>query len=99
MGTTNKQGWKFGINMTKKRNNQKLFVVLVNMHEDKPNDYYIYKYDDLANRVTEVYSEYMSTKKKDGTKKKELGFRFFDLRYFKRQDFNKLNKWSILGFN
>ena len=45
MATTNKQGWKLGVNMTKKRNNPRLFLVLVNMHDDKPNDYYIYKYE------------------------------------------------------
>jgi len=99
MATTNKQGWKLGVNMTLKRNNSKLFVVLVNMHEDKPNDYYIYKYDDFAQRVSDVYNEYISAKKKDGTSKKELKFRFFDFRYFKKKDRNRINKWSILGFD
>ena len=99
MSITNKQGWKFGMSMAEKRNNPNLFVVLVNMHEDKPNDYYIYKYDDLAVRVSEVYQEYISAKKKDGTSKKDLKFRFFDFRYFKKKDRNRLNKWSMLGFN
>jgi len=98
MSITNKQGWKLGINMAEKCNNPKLFVVLVNMHDDKPNDYYIYKYDDLAERISEVYKEYISEKKKDGTPKKELKFRFFDFRYFKKKDYNRLNKWSILRF-
>jgi len=99
MSITNKQGWKLGVNMTKKRNNPKLFVVLVNMHNDKPNDYYVYKYDDLAQRINEVYNEYISEKKKDGTSKKELKFRFFDFRYFRKKDYNRLNNWSILGFD
>ena len=99
MSTTNKQGWKLGVDMTKKRKNPKLFVVLVNMHDDKPNDYYIYKYDAFAERVNEIYDEYISAKKKDGTSKKELSFRFFDFRYFKKKDYNRLNKWSILGFD
>lgn len=99
MSITNKQGWKIGINMTEKCNNPKLFVVLVNMHDDKPNDYYIYKHDNLAERISEVYKEYISEKKKDGTPKKELSFRFFDFRYFKKKDHNRLNKWSILGFD
>jgi len=60
MSTTNKQGWKLGVDMTKKRKNPKLFVVLVNMHDDKPNDYYIYKYDAFADRVSEIYDEYIS---------------------------------------
>jgi len=29
---------------------------------------------------------------------KELKFRFFDFRYFKKKDHNRINKWSILGF-
>ena len=99
MSITNKQGWKLSINMTEKCHNPKLFVVLVNMHDDKPNDYYIYKYDDLAKRISEVYNEYISEKKKDGTPKKELKFRFFDFSYFKKKDYNRLNKWSILGFD
>ena len=99
MSITNKQGWKLGVNITEKRNNTKLFVVLVNMHDEKPNDYYIYKYDDLAQRISEVYNEYISAKKKDGTSKKELNFRFFDFRYFKKKDRNRLNKWNILGFD
>ena len=99
MSTTNKQGWKLGVDITKKKNNPKLFVVLVNMHNEKRNDYYIYKYDDLVNRVNEVYDEYISKKKKDGTSKKELKFRFFDFKYFKQNDRDKKNKWSILGFD
>ena len=99
MATTNKQGWKLSVNMTQKRNNSKLYVVLVNMHENKPNDYYIYKYDDFSQRVSEIYDEYISAKKKDGTSKKELNFRFFDFRYFKKKDHNRINKWSILGFD
>ena len=98
MSITNKQGWKLGVDIAQKRNNPKMFVVLVNMHDEKPNDYYIYKFDDFAQRVSDVYAEYMSSQKKDGTSKKELNFRFFDFRYFKKKDHNKLNKWSILGF-
>ncbi len=96
MFINNKQGWKLGVNMTKKHSNPKLFVVLVNMHEQKPNDYYIYKYDDFAQRVSEVYEEYISAKKKDGTSKKELKFRFFDFKYYKKKDQNRRNKWRLL---
>ena len=99
MSTTNKQGWKLGVDIKRKKNNPKLFVVLVNMHNKERNDYYIYKYDDFANRVNEVYDEYISKKKKDGNSKKELNFRFFDFRYFKKKDRNKLNKWSSLRFD
>ncbi len=98
MSINNKQVWRLGVNMAKKHNNPKLFVVLVNMHDEKPNDYYIYKYDDFAQRVSEVYEEYIFAKKKDGTSKKELKFRFFDFKYFKKKDHNRRNKWNLLGF-
>ena len=32
------------------------------------------------------------------TSKKELRFRFFDFRYFKKKDHNRRNKWRLLGF-
>lgn len=69
------------------------------MHNDKPNDYYIYKFDDLSGRINQVYDEYISTPKKDGTPKKDINFRFFDFKYFKKKDYNRLNKWSILSFD
>lgn len=39
MSINNKQGWKLGVNMAKKHNNPKLFVVLVNMHDQKSTKY------------------------------------------------------------
>jgi len=39
MSINNKQGWKLSVNMTKKHNNPKLFVVLVNMHDQKSTKY------------------------------------------------------------
>ncbi len=30
---------------------------------------------------------------------KELTFRFLDFGYFEKKDYNRLNKWSILGFD
>ena len=98
MSINNKQGWKLGVNMTKKHSNPKQCVVFVNMHDQTPNDYYIYKYDDFAQRVSEVYEEYISAKKKNGTSKKELKFRFFDFRCFKKKDHSRRNKWSLFGF-
>ena len=82
-----------------KRDNPDLFVVLVNMRADGTNDYYIYEYDALSERISQVYAEYMSTPKRDGTQRKDVGFRWFDLKYFTDQDRNRLNKWEILGFS
>jgi hypothetical protein len=40
--------------------------------------------------------EYISAKKKDGTPKKELKFRFFDFRYFKKKDYIDLTNGVYL---
>jgi len=61
-----------GLDITKKKNNSKLYIVIVNMHNDKPNDYYIYKFDDLSDRIKQVYDEYISTPKRDGTPRKDI---------------------------
>ncbi len=98
MGIDNKQGWKLGMGIVKEQKNSDLFVVLVNMCDDGTNEYYIYKYDDLSERVNQIYQEYISTPKKDGTDRKEVGFRWFDFKYFNDDDRSRLNKWSVLGF-
>ncbi|MEK7528589.1 MAG: aspartate-ammonia lyase [Patescibacteria group bacterium] len=98
MGVGNKQGWKLGKDITKPRNNPNLFVVLVNMNKDRTNDFYVWRYDDLANRVSGLYADYASTPKLDGGERKDPGFRWFDLKYFNDEDKAKLDNWDILGF-
>jgi hypothetical protein len=98
MSLQNEQGWKLGQDICSKRNNPDLFVVLVNMKSNGTNDYYIYEYDALSERVSEVYAQYISTPKRDGTQRKDVGFRWFDFKYFTDQDRSRLNRWDILGF-
>ena len=50
MGIENKQGWKLGKDILIKKNNSKLYVVLVNLKESEPNDYYVFKYNYLLQR-------------------------------------------------
>jgi len=99
MGVKNKTGWKFGIDMAQRKNNPNLFVVLVDMKRDGKNDYYIYKYDELSKRVNELYEEYIITPKRDGEKRKDPGFRWFDHKFFNESDKKKLNNWKLLGFS
>ena len=98
MSLQNEQGWKLGMDICSKRGNPNLFVVLVNMKGDGTNDYYIYEYDALSQRVSDVYAAYMTTPKRDGTQRKDVGFRWFDLRYSTDEDRARLNRWNILGF-
>lgn len=70
----NTQGWKLNKQIDTKKNNPNLFLILVNIKKDSPCDYYIFKYDDFVERVNQVYQSYISSPKKDGSKKKEVGF-------------------------
>ncbi|MDI6797896.1 MAG: aspartate-ammonia lyase [Desulfatibacillaceae bacterium] len=98
MSLKNDQGWKLSSKMTVKKNNPNLFVVLVNMKDSGGNDYYIYQHDELAKKLEIIYNNYINTPKKDGSTKKEVGFRWFDFKYFEPEDHARLNKWSLLGF-
>jgi hypothetical protein len=99
MSLNNKQGWKLGLDICQKRNNPDLFVVLVNMKADGTNDYYVYEYDALSERVSEVYAGYISMPKRDGSQRKDVSFRWFDFRYFTDGDRSRLNRWDVLGFS
>lgn len=90
----NTQGWKLGKDVTIERNNPDLFVALVNLEERGMPEIFIYEYDVLARRVNEQYMKYIDTLKKDGSKRKEVGFRWHDTRYFTDDDNSRRNNWS-----
>lgn len=98
MSLHNKQGWRLSKDICSKRGNPNLFVVLVNLKADG-NDYYIYEYDVLSERVSETYAKYMSIPKRDGVQRKDVDFRWFDFKYFTDDDYRRLNEWDILGFD
>jgi len=97
MSLGNKQGWKLGKDICVRKNNNNLYVVLVNLKQDV--EFYIYKYDDLSKRVEEDFDKYMSTPKRDGNAKKDGGFRWHDFKNFIKKDHKRKNKWELLGFN
>ncbi|EMS79348.1 MULTISPECIES: hypothetical protein [Desulfotignum] len=90
----NKQGWKLGKNITTKRNNPGFFVVLVNLEEDGLPEFYIYEYDSLADVVDRNYKTYMAQSKRDGTKRKDVGFRWHDATLFTEDDHSRKNNWK-----
>lgn len=90
----NTQGWKLGTDITKNAGLDKLFVVLVNLLEKEPPEFYIYEYPVLSKRISDVYTEYMSKPKRDGTPKKEVGFRWFDEVNFTDADRARKNNWE-----
>ena len=98
MAIKNEQGWKFGPNMAVKKNTDNLYVVLVNMRSDGTNDFSIYRHDELVDRVNQVYSDYIHKPKRDGSVRKEPGFRWFDHKFFSEEDKARKNNWALLGF-
>jgi hypothetical protein len=94
MSIENKQGWKLGKDVTAKKQNPRLFIVLVNLSESGVGDFYIYRYDSLADIIDENYRKYMSKPKRDGTARKEVRFRWHNIMDFTKRDWNKKNNWD-----
>ena len=90
----NKQGWKIGKDITVKKNDAGLFVVLVNLEEEGLPEFYIYEYDALADVVDRNYKSYMAKPKRDGTKHKNVGFRWHDTKLFSDDDRSRKNNWK-----
>ena len=90
----NTQGWKMGKDICIPKGNENSFVVLVNLLEDEQPEFYVYEYDILAKKVSDVYDAYINVPKKDGTRKKEVGFRWFDKVSFAEDDKKRKNNWQ-----
>lgn len=97
MAFGNDQGWKMGVDMERPLGNENLFVVLVNMRKDAPNEFYIFGRDELAGKVAAVYADYISKPKQDGTPKRPVPFRWFDFKDFTEEDTARRDRWDLLG--
>jgi len=100
MSIGNKQGWKLNKNIENKMGADNLFVVLVNLlSAGQMPEFYIFHRDELAELIKNNYQRYISIPKKDGSRRKDIDFRWFD---FREQDFSielrkeKLNNWKLL---
>ncbi|WP_010501180.1 hypothetical protein [Paenibacillus elgii] len=99
MSSTNKQGWKLNKSICIKRNNDNLFVVLVRLNGvNEKSNFYIYKYDELADVVAKNYSKYMSTPKRNGLPKTDTDMRWHNFKDFTPEDELRANDWGALGF-
>jgi hypothetical protein len=92
----NTLGWKLGVDIADPTKQKGQFVALVNLHADTLPDFYIYTPKELAARVTAVYEKYISTPKRDGSKKKEVGFRWWDEVSFTKSDLARRNDWTLI---
>ncbi|MEW6088194.1 MAG: hypothetical protein AB1498_07805, partial [bacterium] len=97
MSIRNKQGWKLGKDISIKQNNENLFVVLVNLFEEGLPEFFIYEYDILSEIININYKKYLETPKKDGTKKKDIDFRWHDFKSFTDEDKKRKNNWESIG--
>ena len=86
---SNKQGWKLGKDIEIKKNNSNLFIVLVNLKKNQPSDCFIYQYDLFSETVSIHYDRYIKKPKKDGAKRKDPGFRWYD-----NEDEGYRNNWQ-----
>lgn len=90
MGLKNEQGWKLSTSITSKKNNDNLFLVLVNLKNNAPNDFYLYKFDDFVDRVNSIYESYLKKPHyKTGESKKDVNFRWFNFSDFNESDYLK----------
>ncbi|MGB3946339.1 MAG: aspartate-ammonia lyase [Bacteroidia bacterium] len=97
MGLENEQGWKLNKQITIKKNNPNLFLALVNLKMNAPNEFYIFRYDDFVKKVSKVYKDYIEEPhKRSGLEKKEVGFRWFDYKNFTQADLVRKNDWSLI---
>src|SRR5437868_11317489 len=74
----NKQGWKLNKQLSANDTPGVPFVVLVNLHEENPPDFFIYPFSEFAARVRDVFDKYMTKPKRSGETRKDPGFRWFD---------------------
>lgn len=90
----NKQGWKFGTDMASDKKSKGLFVVLVNLTDSGTPDFYVYERKELVKRINAIYAVYMAKPKKDGSERKNVGFRWFNEISFTEDEKSRKNNWS-----
>ena len=93
---TNKQGWKLGREITVKKGNPNLFIALVDLKASGAPDIWIYEYDDFAGCVANQFKAYISKPKKDGSKRIDPNFRWYDIRNISEYDHAKRNAWNLI---
>ncbi len=90
----NKQGWKLNKQVSATDTPGVPFVVLVNMHERRAPDFFIYRYSEFVARVIEIFENYMAKPKRSGEPHKDPGFRWFDEINFTEADRARINNWQ-----
>lgn len=95
MSDSNKEGWKLGNLKQAKGKPSNVYIVLVNLKKDG-NDFYIYRFNELFEKVTQLKKEYLKKPKKNGDQRKDPGFLWFNLSQFNEGDKARRNNWNLL---
>ncbi len=90
----NTQGWKLGNQSGPADTPGVPFIVLVNLHEDRLPDFYVYRYFEFATRVSEVFENYIAKPKRTGEPRKDPGFRWLDEVNLSDKDRAHMNNWE-----
>jgi hypothetical protein len=90
----NTQGWKLSTQTNSTETPGVPFVVLVNLHDDRLPDFYVYRYMEFVSRVTEIFQEYITKPKRSGEARKDPGFRWLDEVNLTDADRARMNNWQ-----
>jgi hypothetical protein len=90
----NTQGWKLSTQSNTSDTPGIPFIVLVNLHEARLPDFYVFPYRDFAARVAEIFADYIAKPKRTGEPRKDPGFRWFDEPNFTEADRARINNWQ-----
>jgi hypothetical protein len=71
-------------------------VVPVDSLEQGVPDFYIYEYDELADIVSKNHKKYLAAPKRDGSSRRDVGFRWCDESMFAGQDRQRKNNWQAI---
>lgn len=97
MSIGNTQGWKLNKQITLKKHNPNLFLVLVDLKEESLNNFFVYQYDDFVDRVNTTYDKYINKPhSRTGKQKKDVSFRWFNYKDFNNEDHLRKNKWDLI---
>ena len=89
----NTQGWKLGAQANPTETPGVPFIVLVNLHEGRLPDFYVYPYSEFVSRVSEILNEYIVKPKRTGEPRKDPGFRWFNEVDLTDADRARINNW------
>lgn len=91
----NKQGWRLTKKIETPRNNQRLFVVFVDLSGDAP-EFYPFEHEDLSDRIALDHSTWLKGRKRDGSARKDSKVRCLKFSQLTDADKARKNDWTFI---